>query len=225
LIGLLAISIWQPFWSPWGFARVFSVPQEAGAILAYALAVAWMGCEVSRLGIALRFVPIFMIPLICYRGGWLYGSPLLIPMLATTVLLVLCRHWRKLRWKELGFALLLGVVINFRPDGIVYLNQGLLTRASQAGANDLAEYIRFLLSPLFLGTAAAAGLMSLFGDRFALHEWRRLVQADKRRLELSIGALLAAYLGLVDAKMLTVAIVLGIAGYAVFVHDALSDVT
>jgi MFS family permease len=105
--------------------------------------------------------------------------------------------------------------------GLAWKPSGLITFESDVPRLDVSPFASLLISPLFIGTAVLLYLFSLMGDRFLLHQLRRLVSEEPRR-----GAVLAssaglALLGLTQPPLMTSALWCAIAGLALLVHDAL----
>lgn len=103
--------------------------------------------------------------------------------------------------------------------GIAWEPGGLLTRAWDTDKLNGADYVAFVLSPLFVGTCALVFFFSLIADRFLLHQYRRLVADDTRRVAVLSGGGALALIGLTQPSLLPSALWCAIAGLAILVLE------
>jgi hypothetical protein len=105
--------------------------------------------------------------------------------------------------------------------GIAWKQNGLLSKASDAQKLNGSEYVSFLISPLFVGTCTLVFLFSLLADRFLLHQYRRLIADDPRRLAVFAASLGLALVGITQPSLLPAALWCAVAGLTILVLDGL----
>ena len=103
--------------------------------------------------------------------------------------------------------------------GVAWEPGGLLSRAGDSNKLNGAEYVAFIVSPLFVGTCALVFLFSLISDRFLLHQYRRLIADDPRRLAVLSGGGALGLMGIAHPSLLTSALWCAVAGLGILVME------
>ena len=96
-----------------------------------------------------------------------------------------------------------------------------LTTSADIGAFNSAEWARFLVSPGFIATLFVGGVLLVLASGFASHQMKLVVRTDARRVAPLWAAIGLTALGILHPEMLYGALVLGIGGVLVVVHEGL----
>jgi hypothetical protein len=121
----------------------------------------------------------------------------------------------------LGVGFLTPSVLQVARNGLTWAPNGLHPNFASAEAFDLSQYARFFLSPFLLVMIAVTGLVSLFGDRFFVHQCRRMLAQDPRRRALWAAGAGMFVLGLLNPAALEAAVFLAVGALGVLLIDGL----
>jgi hypothetical protein len=210
----------DPLYSLWSPVFVGKSPEALGALLAYALGVSEFAPRSSSWRWLLQVAP----------GGLLIAHEIFAPhfseflpmgFVALALLLCFVNGLGRLPWL-LAIALVASAVYGI-VHGYSYFPKDLVESADQIGSINTYGYVDFFLSPIFIATLTLAGALSIFGDRFFLHEMRKLVHRDRRRSALFMFSMPLGVIGLFDPPFLTVALILAVGGLLVLLSDQLAE--
>jgi hypothetical protein len=202
---------------------------ESGQSLSPLVLVAWFGSLVlllaslrdARLGSewAVRAVAAACLGWGLLARPWWGGQNsafLVLPLLAWLV-----AEGRIRPWMLLGVGFLTPSVLQVARNGLTWAPNGLHPNFASAEAFDLSQYARFFLSPFLLVMIAVTGLVSLFGDRFFVHQCRRMLAQDPRRRALWAAGAGMFVLGLLNPAALEAAVFLAVGALGVLLIDGL----
>ena len=116
------------------------------------------------------------------------------------------------------------VVIGFEPLVFAEWIRESGLRAEYADARLMRnEYAAFFLSPAFLGVVTATGIVTLFGDRFFVHQLRRMSAADPQYGQVGRMCVACGLVALTHPPLLTPVLVAGLIGFGGVVYACVRD--
>jgi hypothetical protein len=224
LVSWMAFTFSNPLWSP--LSGVFA-PDGALSVAAYGC---WFASMVAACGFVrgasltaewLMRIAILATIAACFVGS-VWWAPTVLPyaLLPAVALAFGDGCWR--RSLAPGLPILGALTTPGLLYGVAWKQGGLLSRAGDAHKLNGAEYVQFVISPICVGTVAMVFLFSLMADRFLLHQYRKLVAEDPRRLAVLSGSGGLALVGLTQPSLLPAALWAAIGGLTILVMDGLS---
>ncbi len=108
--------------------------------------------------------------------------------------------------------------------GVAWAPMGLLSTLKTAGALNSARYIEFLMAPAAWVSAMVAVWCFVFGSKFLVHQFKRLIDTDPRRNALSFGGAAAGAFSVLNPEFLPAALTSLVAALAFLLWESIQPV-
>ncbi len=221
-VGFLTMTAMSPLWSPFsnsfGWIRHQAPGDALGCWFAYGVgAIACLRGASVGLEWLFRFGSVGLLALPILRIAWWAPDPFPYGILPLLLIAFGEGFWR---WYLSPLVVLVGFVSDSRwLNGVAWNPGGLIKSLPDSDRIDLSGYVSAIVSPLAILTLFLVGGGCLFGNRFFLHQMRKLAFVDPRRTAVLTSSGGLALIGVSQPIFLTAALWCGIGGMLVLLYD------